>query len=88
MSNKSAWHVYLLRCSDDSLYCGCTNNLDRRVRTHNRGKGAKYTRSRLPAELVWSEGGHDASSAMKREAEIKRLTHKQKEGMIRHANAG
>ena len=70
--------VYLLRCRDDSLYCGWTDDLARRVATHNAGKGARYTRSRKPVRLVWSEEVSDRSAALKRELAIKRLTRAEK----------
>lgn len=70
--------VYLLRCRDDSLYCGWTDDLARRVATHNAGKGARYTRSRGPVRLVWSEQVSDRSAALKRELAIKRLTRAEK----------
>ena len=70
--------VYLLRCRDDSLYCGWTDDLARRVATHNAGKGARYTRSRSPVRLVWSEQVSDRSAALKRELAIKRLTRAEK----------
>ena len=68
------WFVYLLRCSDNSLYCGITNDLEKRIEVHNSGKGAKYTRCRLPVELYWFEEQHDRSSASKREYYIKKLS--------------
>ena len=70
--------VYLLRCCDGSLYCGWTDDLERRMATHNTGKGARYTRSRKPVRLVWSEELTDRSAALKREIAIKRLTRTQK----------
>ena len=70
---KHSWCVYLLRCRDGSLYCGMTGDLVKRVAVHNSGKGAKYTRSRLPVELVYSEPAKSKSAALKREAHIKRL---------------
>ena len=70
--------VYLLRCRDGSLYCGWTDDLERRVATHNSGKGARYTRSRKPVQLVWSEELADRSAALKREIAVKRLTRTQK----------
>ena len=70
--------VYLLRCRDGSLYCGWTDDLERRVATHNAGKGARYTRSRKPVRLVWSEELADRSAALKREIAVKRLTRTQK----------
>lgn len=72
------WYVYLLKCSDSSLYCGITNNIEDRIATHNSGKGAKYTRSRLPVELYWFEEQNDRSSASKREYVIKKLSRKDK----------
>ncbi|MFB1482426.1 GIY-YIG nuclease family protein [Corallococcus sp. RDP092CA] len=63
----------MLRCRDGTLYTGATNNLERRLATHGRGKGAAYTRARLPVTLVWSEPAPDRSAALRREAAIKRL---------------
>ena len=65
--------VYILRCGDGTLYTGCTNDLPRRLRAHQAGRGAKYTRSRLPVELVYQEAAPDRSAALRREAAIKRL---------------
>ena len=65
--------VYILRCGDGTLYTGCTNDLPRRLRAHQAGRGAKYTRSRLPVELVYQEAAPDRSAALRREATIKRL---------------
>lgn len=66
------WHVYLLRCSDGTLYCGITNDLERRLGRHGRGD-VKYTRGRLPVQMVWSEPARDRGQALRREAELKRL---------------
>ena len=71
-------YVYLLRCSDGSLYCGWTNELERRLVAHNSGKGAKYTRGRRPVELVYTEEYESKSAAMKREYEIKQLSRAEK----------
>lgn len=71
-------YVYILRCNDDSLYTGWTNNLEKRLKTHLAGKGAKYTKARLPVELVYYEEFDDKIAAMKREYEIKQLTRKEK----------
>ena len=68
-----AWYVYMLRCGDGSLYTGCTDNVERRLAAHRSGKGAKYTRSRLPLELVYQEAVEDRSAALRREAAIKAL---------------
>lgn len=73
-----AWFVYLLRCRDGSLYTGCTDNVERRLSVHQSGKGAKYTRSRLPVELVYQEPAADRSAALRREAAIKRLPRREK----------
>ena len=71
-------YVYLLRCADGSLYCGWTTDLERRLMVHNSGKGAKYTRSRLPVELVYWESFEDRTQALSREWHIKRLTREEK----------
>jgi putative endonuclease len=72
------WFVYLLECNDGSLYCGITNNLEKRINTHNSGKGAKYTRSRLPVSLFYVEESENRSEASKREYSIKKLSREQK----------
>jgi putative endonuclease len=77
-----SWRVYILRCGDGSLYTGSTNDLDRRVGKHNDGKGAAYTRSRLPVELVYSEAAADRSAALKREAALKKLERSAKLSLI------
>ena len=77
-----AWYVYLLRCGDGSLYTGATDNVPRRLAAHQAGKGAKYTRSRLPVELVYQETLPDRSAALRREAAIKRLPRARKLALI------
>ena len=77
-----AWYVYILRCGDDSLYTGCTDNVPRRLAAHQSGKGAKYTRSRLPVSLIYQEEVPDKPAALRREAAIKRLTRSQKLKLI------
>lgn len=72
-------YTYLLRCADNSLYCGWTNHLEERIAAHNAGKGAKYTKSRRPVELCYYESFGTKEEAMKREAAIKKLTRPQKE---------
>jgi putative endonuclease len=67
------WVVYLLRCCDNSLYCGVTNDLDSRIEAHNSGKGAKYTKSRRPVALVCASPGMSKSDAFKLEYRIKRI---------------
>lgn len=76
------WYVYMLRCCDNSLYTGYTNDVKRRESVHNTGKGAKYTKSRLPVKLVYYELCEDKSQALKREWAIKRLSKAQKELLI------
>lgn len=81
---EKTWVVYLLKCRDNSLYCGVTNDLSRRLRQHNgeiKG-GAKYTQARRPCELVYQEGCEDKSSAMKREYDLKQLSRIQKERLF------
>ena len=79
-------YVYILRCSDESLYTGWTNSLEKRIRNHNSGKGAKYTKARLPVELVYFEEYEDKIDAMKREYEIKQLTRVKKLKLIEEYN--
>ena len=67
-----AWRVYLLRCADDSLYCGISKDLETRIAQHNAGKGAKYTRSRLPVKLVEASEELSQSDALKLEHAVKR----------------
>lgn len=66
-------YTYIVRCKDNTLYTGWTNNLERRIRNHNSGKGAKYTRSRYPVELVYYETFLTKREAMRREWEIKQM---------------
>jgi putative endonuclease len=75
-------YAYILRCADGTLYAGWTNDLTRRVRAHNNGTGGKYTRSRLPAELVYYEEYEDKSQARRREYAIKRLSRRDKKRLI------
>lgn len=75
-------YTYILRCSDDTLYCGWTNDLKKRLASHNAGKGAKYTRSRHPVTLVYYETFETKEEAMSREFAIKRLSRKEKLKLI------
>jgi putative endonuclease len=77
------WVCYLLRCADDTLYCGITNDLDKRLVAHNTGEGAKYTRGRTPVHLVHSEPCADKSSALKREGKVKQMTRQEKLALCR-----
>jgi putative endonuclease len=72
------WVTYMVECSDGSIYTGISNNVSKRVSDHNNGKGAKYTRSRLPVTLKWSQSCDDRSEASKLEYKIKKLSRKQK----------
>jgi putative endonuclease len=69
------WQVYIIHCSDNSLYTGITTDLTRRLRQHAAGRGAKYFRGRRPEKVLYLETGHTRSTASRREAEIKGLTH-------------
>ncbi len=74
--------VYILRCGDGTLYTGITTDLERRTAVHNSGRGAKYTRSRLPVTPVYWESSPDKSAALRREREIKALTRAEKLKLI------
>ena len=75
----------MLRCKDGSLYTGCTNDLPGRLERHRSGRGARYTRSRLPVRLVFSESAADKSAALKREAALKQLTREEKLALLSSA---
>lgn len=79
---KDKHYAYMLRCSDGTIYSGYTNNIEKRVEAHNSGKGAKYTKTRRPVELVYFEVYDTKSDAMKREYEYKQLKRNQKEQLI------
>ncbi|MEF2954650.1 MAG: GIY-YIG nuclease family protein [Blautia sp.] len=83
MEQKKLKYTYMLKCKDGSLYTGWTTDLDKRVACHNAGKGAKYTRARRPVELVYFEQFQTREEAMRRECEIKKLSRKQKEELIK-----
>ncbi len=85
MENK--FYVYILKCIDDTLYTGYTNNLEKRVLAHKSGKGAKYTRGRAPLQLVFSADFPTKEDAMKAEYRIKRMTKKEKEHLIKEGGA-
>ena len=72
------FYTYILKCSDGTFYCGYTSDLDRRIREHNSGTGAKYTKPRLPVELIYYEEFDTKSQAMKRECAIKKLKREEK----------
>lgn len=82
-SDASGGHfVYVLSCADGSLYTGYTTDVERRVREHDAGQGAKYTRGRTPVELVHTEAFESKSAAMSREYEIKQLSRAEKERLV------
>tara|TARA_B100001113_G_C20729732_1_gene457404 strand:+ start:308 stop:547 length:240 start_codon:yes stop_codon:yes gene_type:complete len=76
------WYVYILKCNDNSLYTGITNDLNKRVATHNSGKGAKYTKTRTPVSLIYKESFETKAESLKREIEIKKLNRKEKLALI------
>lgn len=76
------WYLYLLRLSDDSLYCGITKNLERRLREHRQGRGAKYVKGRLPLELVYLEEHDTRKEVMRRELEVKKFSKERKEDLV------
>lgn len=76
-----SWYVYMLRCGDDTLYTGVTDDVERRLAAHRAGKGAKYTRGRGPLELVYVEEVLDKSAALRREIAIKNLTRREKDAL-------
>lgn len=77
------YYVYLLKCCDNSLYCGCTNDLEKRLKAHNSGTGAKYTKPRRPVVLAYFEETNTKSDALRREAAIKKLTRQEKLELIK-----
>ena len=82
LKTMQTWHVYILRCADRTLYTGITNDLAKRVTLHQSGKGAKYTRGRLPVKLVYHEWRRRKGTALRREAEIKKWSKERKEGLV------
>ncbi len=78
----SNWHVYIILCSDNSLYTGITTDMERRFRQHGEGKGARYFRGRQPLRVVYREDGHSRSSAGRRENLIKAMTRAEKQLLV------
>lgn len=76
------WFVYILRCADRTLYTGVTTDTEKRLADHNAGRGARYTRARLPVDLVYIEPATDRGAALRRESEIKRMRAADKRGLI------
>lgn len=81
-----SWYCYLLRCADDTLYCGITNDIEKRLAAHNAGTASKYTRARVPVELVFVEPCPDKSAALKREVAIKSLKRGDKLALLAEAH--
>ena len=81
-------YTYILKCADGTLYCGWTNDLDKRLAAHNAGTGAKYTRTRRPVELIYYEVFETKQEAMSREAYIKRMTRQDKLNLIHNQERG
>lgn len=79
---EKQYYVYLLECHDKTLYCGYTTDIAKRVAKHNQGKGAKYTKGRLPVRLVYKEQYHSKTEALKREYDIKHLSRKNKLALV------
>lgn len=75
-------YTYILKCSDNTLYTGWTNDLEKRLKAHNNGTASKYTRCRRPVEMIYHETFETKEEAMKREAAIKKLSRKEKEALI------
>ena len=75
-------YTYIVKCRDNTYYTGWTKDLDRRMKAHNSGTGAKYTRSRRPVRLVYYEAYRTKEEAMRREREIKRMSRKEKEKLL------
>ncbi|MGM9550492.1 MAG: GIY-YIG nuclease family protein [Faecousia sp.] len=76
------WYLYILQCGDGSLYTGITTDVEKRLEAHRSGKGAKYTRGRVPLELKYRESCGTHSDALKRELEVKRLSREEKLTLI------
>jgi putative endonuclease len=81
----SQWVVYIIECADATLYTGITTNLEKRIENHNKKLGAKYTATRIPVKLVWSETVATRSAALKRELALKSLSRKDKIDLIKNS---
>lgn len=75
-------YIYIVRCSDNTYYTGYTTNVDNRIKTHNSGKGAKYTRGRLPVYLMYKEEFSEKGDALRREMQIKKMSRQNKENLF------
>jgi len=84
MAVQKQWVLYILKCSDSTLYTGVTNDIDARLARHRGGKGAKYTRGRLPVVLVYTEKCHDRAAALRRECAVKKYSRRDKLTLTSH----
>ncbi|MFN0135433.1 MAG: GIY-YIG nuclease family protein [Phycisphaerae bacterium] len=82
-SLSANWHVYIVRCADGTLYTGIAIDVEQRCETHNRGRGARYTRSRLPVRVVYVESSASRGDALRREYAIKALPRRDKQRLVR-----
>jgi len=87
-SDKQCWYLYMLRCGNKSLYTGITNDLEKRLKMHQAGKAAKYTRMFPPVKLVYDEKCKNRTKALVRECKVKCLSKKEKEKMVRSSRRG
>jgi predicted GIY-YIG superfamily endonuclease len=87
-ASAGGWFVYILCCTDGTFYTGITRDVGRRCRQHNEGTASRYTRSRRPVRLVYQERQADQSAALRREAAIKAMSHREKEAIVRRARRG
>ncbi|MGB3341691.1 MAG: GIY-YIG nuclease family protein [bacterium] len=81
---ESMWYVYIIECSDNTLYVGVTLDIERRLKEHNSGKGGRYTRARMPVNLIYNESYNSKSKALKREIQIKGWTKRKKIALIQN----
>lgn len=84
---KSTWHLYILECADSSLYTGITTDVARRIKKHESGEGAKYTRGRAPLKLLYTKKFKTRSAASKRELEVKKMSREEKLDLIKALNS-
>jgi putative endonuclease len=82
-AKKEPWFLYILKCNDGSFYTGITKDIERRFKVHNQGKAAKYTRARLPVELLYREKCKNRTAALVRECAVKALPRKKKEEIVK-----
>ncbi len=86
LTRKSKYWVYIVQCRDGTYYTGSTNNIEDRIKLHNKGHGAKYLRGKLPVKLVYTKEYRYYKNALHRERNIKKMTREQKEKLIRNYN--